>query len=210
MTLPEYVHLDVFRQAHVLQFFSIAFTHLANHGSTSSNAHLHLLCTARVFSGEWVNYFSLLSHKFLWVLTHFSKQLTHFSEKDTKPNWITMSTHWRHLVAAYWNCSLNSKYHQHLCELSVHNKSSCSQPIKEINRLKLKASMNRGLIVRRAATILKNSIFTGFSFAFMDLFVWYLTFFSAACHFDFLLCGKCGKITAINLFLSESLPFCPQ
>ena len=96
----------------------------------------HLLCTARVFSGEWVNYFSLLSHKFLWVLTHFSKQLTHFSEKDTKPNWITMSTHWRHLVAAYWNCSLNSKYHQHLCELSVHNKSSCSQPIEEVNRLK--------------------------------------------------------------------------
>src|SRR4029434_1888551 len=46
----------------------------------------HLLCPARVFSGEWVNYFSLLSHKFLRVLTHFSKQLTHFSEKDTKPN----------------------------------------------------------------------------------------------------------------------------
>ena len=55
-----------------------------------------------------------------------------------------MSTHWRHLVAAYWNCSLNSKYHQHLCELSVHNKSSCSQPIEEVNRLKLKASMDRG------------------------------------------------------------------
>ena len=104
----------------------------------------HLLCTARVFSGEWVNYFSLLSHKFLWVLTHFSKQLTHFSEKDTKPYWITRSTHWRHLVAAYWNCSLNSKYRQHLCELSVQNKSSCSQPIKEVNRLKLKSSMDRG------------------------------------------------------------------
>ena len=65
---------------------------------------------------------TLISHKFLWVLTHFSKQLTHFSEKDTKPYWITVSTHWRHLVLkppAYWNCSLNSKYRQHLCELTI-------------------------------------------------------------------------------------------
>ena len=70
---------------------------------------LPLQYSGRSLPGESVNYFSLLSHNFLWLLIHFSKQLTHFSQRDTKHNWFTMATHCRHFVAANWNCSLNSK-----------------------------------------------------------------------------------------------------
>lgn len=55
-----------------------------------------------------------------------------------------MATHCRHFVAANWNCSLNSKNYQHLCELSLQNKASSPQPIKEVNSLKLTPSMDRG------------------------------------------------------------------